>query len=103
AARLPCYTGLSMRLASDEIEYIARKIVKTLTAEGKLEMDSEARVVEAIGRVITDELMVEDRLNEEVREVLIQHASEMERSNVTYTEMFKMVKKKLAREKGIIL
>jgi hypothetical protein len=53
--------------------------------------------------VITDELMVEDKLNEEVREVLIQHASEMERSNVTYTEMFKMVKKKLAREKGIIL
>jgi len=92
-----------MRLTSDEIEYIARKIVKTLSAEGKLEIDSEARVVEAIARVITDELMVEDRLNEEVREVLIQHASEMERSNITYTEMFKMVKKKLAREKGIIL
>jgi len=92
-----------MRLTSDEIEYIARKIVKTLSAEGKLEIDSEARVVESIGRVITDELMVEDRLNEEVREVLIQHASEMERSNITYTEMFKMVKKKLAREKGIIL
>jgi uncharacterized protein len=92
-----------MRLSSDEIEYIARKIVKTLSSEEKLEMDSEARVVEAIGRVITDELMVEDKLNEEVREVLIQHASEMERSNITYTEMFKMVKKKLAREKGIIL
>jgi len=27
----------------------------------------------------------------------------MERSNVTYTEMFKMLKKKMAREKGIIL
>ena len=92
-----------MRLTSDEIEYISRKIVKTLSSEGKLEMDSDARVVEAIGRVITDELMVEDKLNEEVREVLIQHASEMERSNITYTEMFKMVKKKLAREKCIIL
>jgi uncharacterized protein len=92
-----------MRLASDEIEYISRKIVKILSAEGKLEMDDETRVVEAIGKVITDEMMVEDRLNEEVREVLLQHASEMERSNITYTEMFKMVKKKLAREKGIIL
>ena len=92
-----------MRLTSDEIEYIARKIVKTLSSEEKLEMDSAARVVDAIARVITDELMVEDKLNEEVREVLIQHASEMERSNITYTEMFKMVKKKLAREKGIIL
>jgi len=92
-----------MRLTSDEIEYISRKIVKTLTAEGKLQMDSDARVMESIGKVITEELMVEDKLNEEVREVLIQHASEMERSNITYTEMFKMVKKKLAREKGIIL
>jgi hypothetical protein len=92
-----------MRLTSDEIEYISRKVVKTLSAEGKLEMDDAARVVEAIGKVITEEMMVEDRLNEEVREVLLQHASEMERSNITYTEMFKMVKKKLAREKGIIL
>jgi hypothetical protein len=53
--------------------------------------------------VITDDLRVEDRLNDEVREVLIQHASEMERSNITYTEMFKMVKRKLAKEKGIVL
>jgi hypothetical protein len=97
------YTSSLMRLTSDEIEFIARKVVKTLVAEGKLELDSEARVVEAVVRVITDELMVEDRLNEEVREVLIQHASEMERSNVTYTEMFKMLKKKMAKEKGIVL
>ena len=97
------YTSSLMRLTSDEIEFISRKIVKTLVAEGKLELDSETRVVEAVAKVITDELMVEDRLNEEVREVLIQHASEMERSNVTYTEMFKMLKKKMAKEKGIVL
>jgi len=34
-----------MRLTSDEIEYISRKIVKTLSSEGKLQMDSDARVV----------------------------------------------------------
>jgi hypothetical protein len=38
-----------------------------------------------------------------VRETLMQHASEMERSNITYTEMFKMMKRKMAKEKGIIL
>jgi len=92
-----------MRLTSDEIEFISRKIVKTLVAEGKLEVESEARLVGEIMKTIADELAVEDRLNEEVREVLIQHASEMERSNVTYTEMFKMLKKKMAKEKGIIL
>jgi hypothetical protein len=92
-----------MRLTTDEIAFIARKIVKTLAAEGKIEVDSETRVAEGLVKVITDELMVEDRLNEEVREVLVQHSGEMERSNITYTEMFKMVKRKLAREKGIVL
>ncbi len=92
-----------MRLTSGEIEYISRKIVKTLVAHGKLEVDSEPRVAESIARVISEELQVEDRLNEEVRETLLQHASEMERSNVTYTEMFKMLKRKMAKEKGIVL
>jgi hypothetical protein len=92
-----------MRLTPDEIEFIARKIVKTLVAEEKLEVDSEPRVIADLIKVITDDLSVEDRLNEEVREVLMQHASEMERSNMSYTEMFKMLKKKMAKEKGIVL
>ena len=97
------YTAVFMRLTTDEIEYIARKVIKTLVAGGKLEVDSPPRVVENLVRVITAELAVEDRLNEEVREVLLQHSTEIERSNITYTEMFKMVKKKLAKEKGIVL
>jgi hypothetical protein len=92
-----------MRLTADEIEFLARKIVKTLAAEGKIEVDSETRVAAGLVKVIVEELSVEDRLNDEVREVLIQHAPEMERSNITYTEMFKMVKRKLAKEKGIVL
>jgi hypothetical protein len=92
-----------VRLTGDEIEFLARKIVKTLVAQGKIEMESEASLVEGLDRVITEEMQLEDKLNEEVREVLIQHSSEMERSNITYTEMFKMVKRKMAKEKGIVL
>jgi hypothetical protein len=92
-----------MRLAADEIEFLARKIVKSFLATGKLEVDSQARVVDGIVRVLQDEFQIEDRLNEEVREVLLQHASEMERSEITYTEMFKKVKRELARKKGIVL
>jgi uncharacterized protein len=92
-----------MRLTADQVEFLGRKIVKTLVREGKLEVDSEARVAEVLSRALTEDLQVEDRLNDEVREVLVQHATEMERSNITYSEMFKMVKRKLAKEKGIIL
>jgi polyhydroxyalkanoate synthesis regulator phasin len=100
--RRKIYTRV-VRLTPDEIEFLARKIVKTLVREGKLELDSEPRIVEALIKVITDDLAVEDKLNEEVREVLTQHTSEMQRSNITYAEMFKLVKKKLAKEKGIVL
>jgi iron complex outermembrane receptor protein len=35
--------------------------------------------------------------------ILGQHSAEIERSNMSYSDMFKMAKKKLAKEKGIIL
>ena len=92
-----------MRLNSDEIAYLAAKVVKSLVASGQIEVDSEPQAIEGIARVIADDMMVEEKLNEEVREVLVQHSNEMQRSNITYTEMFKMVKKKLAKEKGIVL
>jgi hypothetical protein len=92
-----------MRLSADEIQFISRKIVKTLVAAGRLEVDDEARVVEGIARVIVDELSLEDRLNEEAREVLAQHTSQMERSDITYSEMFRKVKRELAKKRGIVL
>lgn len=92
-----------MRLSADEIQFISRKIVKTLVAAERLEVDDEARVVEGIARVIVDELAVEDRLNDEAREVLAQHMSQMERSDITYSEMFRKVKRELAKKKGIVL
>ena len=66
-------------------------------------MDDEELVIEGIARVIVEELQVEDRLNEEVREVLVQHTTQMERSDITYSEMFKKVKRELAKQKGIVL
>jgi hypothetical protein len=92
-----------MRLTADEIQFISRKIVKTLVAAERLEVDDEARVVASIARVIVDELAVEDRLNDEAREVLAQHMTQMERSDITYSEMFRKVKRELAKKKGIVL
>ena len=92
-----------MRLSPDEIQFISRKIVKTLTADRRIEVDDADKVIEGIARVIIEELQVEDRLNEEVREVLVQHSAQMDRSDITYSEMFKKVKRELAKQKGIVL
>lgn len=92
-----------MRLSPDEIQFISRKIVKTLVGAGRLQVDDEPRVVEGISRVITEELMLEDRLNEEARQVLSEHSARIERSDIAYSEMFKKVKRELAKKKGIVL
>jgi hypothetical protein len=92
-----------MRLTENEIEFIARKIVKTLVSEGKLEVDDANRVIGGIIQVIVEELRVEDQLNEEVRQTLLEHTQQMERSDITYSFMFNKVKRELAKKKGIIL
>lgn len=74
-----------------------------LIERGFIEADDPTKLRDEFNQLITTELHVEDQLNDEVREILTQHAEEMRRTNVEYREMFKMIKKKLARERNIIL
>jgi hypothetical protein len=92
-----------MRLTKNQIEFISYRITKELSDKGFVDIDDPRRMVQAIGQIVIGELQVEDRLNDEVREILTQHSEEMRRTNVEYREMFKMIKKKLARERKIIL
>ena len=92
-----------MRLTRNQVEFIAHRIAKDLIEQGHIEADDPAKLIEGFVELITQELMVEDQLNDEVRDILTQHAEEMRRTNVEYREMFKMIKKKLARERKIIL
>jgi hypothetical protein len=92
-----------MRLTKNQIDYIAYRITKELQDKGLIDVDEPQTMVQSLISVITGELQVEDRLNDEVREILTQHSEEMRRTNVEYREMFKMIKKKLARERKIIL
>ena len=92
-----------MRLTKNQVEYISYRITKELHDKGLVDIDDPRRMVSAMITIITGELQVEDRLNDEVREILTQHSEEMRRTNVEYREMFKMIKKKLARERKIIL
>jgi len=53
--------------------------------------------------IITEDLMVEDRLNDEVKTLLDSKTEEYERSMMDYGRVFQMVKSKLVRERGLIL
>lgn len=92
-----------MRLTKNQVEFIAYRITRELQDRKLIESDDPTHTMESLIGIMTEELLVEDRLNDEVREILTQHAEEMRRTNVEYREMFKMIKKKLARERKIIL
>jgi len=90
-----------MLLSRAFVAYLARELAKRL-ADGPLEVADRDLVREAIHHLITDELSIEDRVNEEVREILGQYSDYMRREGVSYQEMFKRTKRLLLAEQKII-
>jgi len=92
-----------MLLSRDYVAYMAKEVVKRLIAGEMIETKEEANVAQIVRTAMSTELGVEDRLNEEVREILNQHADEMRRTGASYQEMYKKVKGELARQRKLIL
>jgi len=59
-------------------------------------------VAETVSAVITEELEVEDRLNDEVRDILSQYSDYMRREGVSYQEMFRRIKNTLITQRKVI-
>ncbi len=57
---------------------------------------------EIVSGVITEELAVEDRLNDEVREILSEYSEYMRREGVSYQEMFRRAKNTLISQRKVI-
>jgi hypothetical protein len=92
-----------MLLNRDMIGYTSREIVRRLVDAQMIEVSSADALVQKVRQVMVEELGVEDRLNEEVREILSQYSDRMRREGVSYQEMYKKVKGQLARERKLIL
>jgi hypothetical protein len=92
-----------MLLSRDFVGYMSKEVVKRLSATEMIETKSAESVAQAVRQAMAEELGVEDRLNEEVREILSQHAEEMRRTGVSYQEMYKKVKGELARQRKLTL
>ncbi len=74
---------------------ISKELIKPLVPIEKLLSDTELLLI--------DELSVEDRLNEEVRELLKKHATEIEKGKLDYRKLFELTKQKLVKERNLIL
>ena len=92
-----------MQFPREYVAYMARQILKRLTAAGLIQYDQPEYVNEVMTQVMLDELSVEDRINEEAHKILEQHGEEMKQVGASYEEMFKKVKRQLVRDRKVVL
>jgi uncharacterized protein len=90
-----------MLLAREFVSYISKQLVKSLTP-GTIETSNPDLVAEKIAQVISEELAVEDRLNDEVRDLLSQYSEYMRREGVSYQEMFRRIKNTLISQRKVV-
>jgi uncharacterized protein len=90
-----------MLLAREFIDYVSRQIVNKLTPQW---METTNPQVSAgfVAAVIEEDLGVEDRLNDEVRDLLSQYSDYMRREGVSYQDMFRRIKNTLVTQRKVI-
>ena len=90
-----------MLLPKEFVAYLARQIIEQLNPHILEAADPQAGV-EAVTVIVLEELMVEDRLNDEVREILSQYSDYMRREGVSYQEMFRKIKNTLIAQRKVV-
>ena len=83
------------------IGYLSRQLVKRL-APKSIDAANPPAVTETITTVITRELEAEDKLNDEVRELLSQYSDYMRQEGIPYSEMFRKIKNQLVIKNKIV-
>lgn len=94
-----------MIFSKEYISYLGREVTKRLVQSEMIEVDPKhhAIVAQSITESLTEELAIEDRINDEVRLILDAYAEEMRRSGASYQEMFKKVKLQLVQKYKAVL
>jgi hypothetical protein len=93
-----------MRIPKSWVPVLSKKVVEELLQKDFIELkESQDKVTALLSELMLEELMVEDRLNDEVREILKKFDAEIEKGRLDYRRLFDMTKQKLVRERNIVL
>ena len=90
-----------MLLAREFVDYISRQIVSKLTPQW-IEATNSQTAAGFVAEIIEEDLSIEDRLNDEVRELLSQYSDYMRKEGVSYQDMFRRIKHTLVTQRKVI-
>lgn len=89
-----------MLLAREFIGYLSRQLVERLSPTA-FETTNPSTAAGLIATVIEDDLSTEDKLNDEVRNLLDDYSEYMRRENISYQEMFRKIKNQLMAQRKL--
>jgi len=93
-----------MRIQMEKIERIASLVLRGLKDKELVILKAdEATILARMREAIVADLKAEDELDREVESILNAHSGEMDDDNVDYRKIFRMLKNKLEKERGIII
>lgn len=92
-----------MRLTRDQVEAISQQIVRGLVKDETITADHPQAVIDLLAGVFHADLEAEDKLNDEVHELLKNYADEISRGMVNYQDLFRKVKTKMARDRKMVI
>ena len=93
-----------MRIQKTWVPLLAKKIIENLISKSLIRPSIPVeKLFSEAEELILYELSMEDRLNEEVRELLKSHATEIERGRLDYRRLFDLTKQKLIKERNLVL
>jgi len=93
-----------MRIPKTWVPLIAKRVLDDLVAKELVTLKAPTEVLMAeTERLIMEELAIEDRINDEVREILKKYTGEIQKGRLDYRRMFELTKKKIVQERGVIL
>jgi len=93
-----------MRIPKSWVPVMAKRIVDNLLAKEMIRPKIPVeKLIDQADAILLDELMVEDRLNDEVRVLLKKHESDIERNRMDYRKLFELTKQKLVKERNLVL
>lgn len=82
---------------------MAAAVVKRLVARKLAEIKDEPRAREVIRRILSENFLAEEKIEAEVKALLLENAKLIKDSASDYHRLFTLAKTKLSRERGFIL
>ncbi|HMQ30217.1 MAG TPA: DUF507 family protein [Chloroflexaceae bacterium] len=93
-----------MKLSPEKIEQLSANLLDALAdVDGVLFRGDDSELRLAISQIITDELMVEERLDAEVHKMLQAYKYEITMERLNYDELYRKLRNKLIAERRIVL